>query len=73
MVIIISLAALFILFLIISTIKDHIETNKIIEESEKSMERADVRISELLTKERKYDAIHKHRKYKLPKGAYGRK
>lgn len=73
MVIAISAASLFILFLIISTIRDHIKTNKIIEESEKSMERTDMRISELLKKERKYDAIYKYRKYKLPNGAYGRK
>lgn len=70
--VIIILAAAIIVFLSILTIKDHIETNKTIRESEESMRRTDIRISELLTKERKYDAIHKHRKYKLPKGAYGR-
>lgn len=71
--VVVLLLALFLAFLFISTIKDSIETNKIIKETEESMERNDMRISELLTKERKYDAIHKHRKYKLPKGAYGRK
>lgn len=42
------------------------------DEYDKSFERIKIRTKELLRKERKYDVIHKRKKYKLPNGAYGR-
>ncbi len=61
----------FFIFLTVSIIKDHIETNKVIRESEESAKRVEARIQQLLKKERKYDAIMKRRRGKLPNGAYG--
>lgn len=57
---------------IVSEYMAYKEINDIMEESEKSFERVQIRTKELLNKERKYDAIKKHNKYKLPKWAYGR-
>lgn len=73
MVAVLILALFLILIFIVEIIKSEKRFNQDMKEYDDIADRIEIRASEFIKKERKYDARYKHKKYKLPNGAYGRK